>query len=377
MTKEQGVKIVRYILVFVALATLAGCAYLPRGAAVDSEVLRNSASPDADFAVYALTRESVPILRNWPAQASGAWPEGEGDGSDDTLIRPGDSLTIAVWDSSDNSLLSGAGQRFVALEEVSVAKTGTVFIPYLDEIEIAGTTPAEARATLQNELSIIQPGAQVQLVHIPGRQNSVTVASGVAAPGRYPLLASNHSVLEMLTDAGGVPPQMRNPRVKLIRDGSSYEISLSKLNKNPGLDRVLQGGDRIVVQQDPRYFQAFGAAQREELFYFTKDEINALEAVSLVGGLSDNRANPQGVLILREYEPGQVSNEFANGPEKTDVVFTLDLATADGLFSAKRFEIQSEDVVLVTEATVTAALNIIGLIRAGTGLTRDLRTLEN
>lgn len=369
--------IVRYILVFAALTAVAGCAHLPRGAAVDREVLRNSASPDADFAVYALTRQSVPILRNWPADARGAWPEADGDASDGTQIRPGDMLTIAVWDSSENSLLSAAGQRVVPLEEVSVSTSGTVFIPYLDEIEVAGMSPAEARTTLQNELSIILPAAQVQLVHIPGNRNSVTVASGVAAPGRYPILDSNHSVLEMLSDAGGVPPRTRNPHVKLFRDGTSYEISLSSLYKNPRLDRVLQGGDSIIVREDSRYFQAFGASQREELFYFTKDEINALEAVSLVGGLSDNRANPQGVLILREYAPGEVSDDFADGPEKTDVVFTLDLATADGLFSAKRFNIHSEDVVLVTEATVTAALSIIGLIRAGTGLTRDIQTLEN
>ena len=59
------------------------------------------------------------------------------------------------------------------------------------------------------------------------------------------------------------------------------------------------------------------------------------------------------------------------------MVFTIDLTTADGLFSARRFYIEPEDVVLVTESPVTKAQTIFGLIGGLFGLARSATTLSN
>jgi polysaccharide export outer membrane protein len=44
------------------------------------------------------------------------------------------------------------------------------------------------------------------------------------------------------------------------------------------------------------------------------------------------------------------------------MVFTIDLTTADGLFSARQFEVQSGDLVYVAESPLTAANSVVGII---------------
>jgi polysaccharide export outer membrane protein len=51
------------------------------------------------------------------------------------------------------------------------------------------------------------------------------------------------------------------------------------------------------------------------------------------------------------------------------VVFTFDLTSADGLFAARQFQIQSGDTVLATESPVTNARTILGLFGSVFGVT--------
>lgn len=55
-----------------------------------------------------------------------------------------------------------------------------------------------------------------------------------------------------------------------------------------------------------------------------------------------------------------------SGPDQPRTVFTLDLTSADGLFSAGQFLIQPDDLIYVSESPVTAAhsiLSILGIAR--------------
>ena len=57
-----------------------------------------------------------------------------------------------------------------------------------------------------------------------------------------------------------------------------------------------------------------------------------------------------------------------HGPSRTEAVFVIDLTSADGLFSARRFAVEPQDVVLVTESPVTKTQTIFGLIGRVLGL---------
>ena len=365
----------RILLLVLSLVALSACS-LPRGAALQSEVTAAADDAEAPFAVYPVTRDTVSKFANWPHWYGYTTWVGSTRGPSSPVITSGDRLDLIIWDNSENSLLLAPGSKVVDMQGIQVSPEGTVFIPYLDKIYVKGLTPDAARKLIQTRLAVIIPSAQVQLNYDPGASSTVSLVAGVSAPGDYPLPDRNFSILRLISLGGGVPPGMRNPQVKLVRGGKTYRTSLSRLYEDPKFDVILRGGDKIIVEEDDRYFQALGSTGREELVYFTKDSINALEAVSIIGGINDARADPKGVLILREYQSSHVRSD-GKGPSRTDVVFTVDLTTADGLFSARRFYIEPQDVVLVTESPVTKAQTIFTLIGSAFGVVNTAQSLSN
>lgn len=355
---------VRNLVMLLLISLLAAC-NLPRGAALTSQVLKEQDKENPSFQVVQVTRAALANLVSWPETRSTGgigWIK-TSRGPESQVIRSGDRVSIMVWDSQENSLLMAPGAKTANMPELPVGSDGSIFMPYVGNIRVSGQTAAQARATVQKALVDIAPQSQVQLTMQSGQGNAVDVVAGVPRPGVYPLPDRNSSILTVLSLAGGITPTMRNPLVRLIRDGKTYEVPAERLFSEPGLNTLLRGQDKIFVEEDKRYFTALGASGSERLINFDRDRISALEAMSIMGGLLDGRANPKGVLILREY-PASALRKDGKGPEMRQVVFTLDLTSADGLFAARNFSIQPKDTILVTESPVVAAATIIGLLNA-------------
>jgi polysaccharide export outer membrane protein len=374
MSGRSRARVTLRIALACATGVLVAACDLPRGAPIQGEVLAGADNPEAGFAVMPVTRATLSTISTWPLaspRTPDRWvPRSRGPIS--PVIATGDRLNLTIWDSEENSLLSNAAQKQVQMGEMVVGASGTIFVPYVEEVRVAGLTPEAARRAIQEELRAIVPSGQVQLALVSGRHNSVDVVSGVGTPGTYPLADRNTTVLSVLSAAGGVPPDMRNPQVRLIRGSDRYGIALNRLYDEPQLDTTLRGGDKIIVEPDNRHFLALGASGREQVVYFPKDELSVLDAVTLMGGLNDTRGNPRGVLILRRY-PGPAVRTDGTGPSNERMVFTVDLTSADGLFSAGEFQIQPGDLVLATESPVTAAQTILGLIGTTVRLGQQLQ----
>jgi len=349
------------------LFALSACS-LPRGAAITSEILDEERAQSGAYQVVRVTRANAAAIAGWPGNGTAAhyaWPSATA-GARSTAIRPGDVLSLAIWDSQDNSLLTEPGARSVEIPRMTVSPEGTVFMPYLDEIDVSGQTPAELRRALQERLGRIAPSAQVQLERLTGVQNSVDLVSGVASPGSYPMPDGPLRILSAIARGGGIAPDLRHPLVRLQRGGRSYSIRAKRLFDHAPLNIHLRGGDNVVVLEDERYFTAFGATGSEALIRFEQEEITAIEALSLIGGLSENRANPKGVLVLRDYGPMALRTDGA-GPARPQVVFTFDMTSADGLFAARKFRISPEDTVMATESPVTSVRTVLGLVGSAFG----------
>ncbi len=358
-------------IVFVVIClALGACANLPRGAALQSEIIKGADTPEADFAVYPVSKAFLPSIAQWPetGERSYGWLASS-HGSNAQVIRPGDTLNIIIWDSAEDSLLLSPGERSADLRAMRVSETGSIFVPYVGKVQVSDRTPDSARQLLQRQMETILPGAQVQLTMAEGRVNSVDVISGVRNPGNVPLTDQNFSVLAALSAAGGVSEQYLNPQVKLLRGQNTYRISASRLFEDPRLDTRLQGGDRIIVEDDKRYFLSLGAAGRESQFPFNREKVSALDALSIIGGITDARANPEGVLILRQY-PASALSAGQRGPRQQRVVFTIDLTTSDGLFSAGNFYINSGDLVMPTESPISSVNTVFTTIGSAFGIIR-------
>jgi polysaccharide export outer membrane protein len=368
----------RAVVILVSMvAGLSACSQLPRGAPVEREIIAAAEGEVTDFAVYPVNRAFLPIVAEWPLTGTRSlgWLPTSG-GARTQIIAAGDELALTIWDSNENSLLSSNGYRAVPIESLTVAPDGTVFVPYAGNIRVAGLTEQLAREHLQDEIDMVVPSAQVQLRLVEGRTNSVDLVGGVGAPGAYPLPDRNYTVLNLIAQGGGVQSGLVNPQVRLMRGGAVYGTSVARLFENPNLDTLLHGGDQVIVEEDRRYFLSLGAAGSQSQHRFPQDHVSALDAVSIIGGVDDRRGDPGGVLILREY-PDSALRADDNGPAQSRVVFTVDLTSADGLFSARNFRIHPGDLVLVTESPVTSAQTIVGLVGSVFGLARQGASLTD
>lgn len=338
-----------------------GACSLPRGGPVASEIVGDS-RPD-DIIVEEVTRSSVKTYDKWP---SAGWHGhyhwfARQPGPQNRVIRSGDLVTLTIWDSQDNSLLLGPEQRSAPLRPEEVALDGSLFVPYIGKIQVNGLSSQDAREVIQDRLTPIAPSAQVQIEVKSGRTNSVDLVTGVRSPGSYPLRDRNVSILSMIAQGGGVDASVENPLVRLMRGGKIYEIPVDSLYKDPAKNVILRGGDQILVEEEERFFLALGATETEQQVFFHKEHISTMEALTILGGLVDARANPQSVFVLRQYPESAVRAD-RSGPSAQHVIFVFDVTKADGVFGARNFRIQPNDIVIASESAVKPAQALIALV---------------
>jgi polysaccharide export outer membrane protein len=360
--------ILKAVIGSLLLLRLSACT-LPRGAPLQNEITKAAENEEAAFQVVPVLRENIEILADWPVTGWAGhyrWFEAN-RGPASAIIKAGDTISLTIWDSQESSLLTTPTQRNVILPDMTVSAGGTIFLPYVDEIVIRGLTPSDARRRLQKELEGIVPSAQVQLKHTPGHRNMVDAVRGFATPGSYPMPDRNFSILSLISEAGGISTSLRNPLVRVIRGQDTFEIQAKTLLEEANRNVTLRGGDKVIVDEDDRSFIALGATGREELVYFDQDYLTTLEALAQVGGLSDARANLKGVLILRDY-PEDALRDDDTGPSKRQVVFAFDLTSADGLFAARAFQVNPEDVVIASESPINSLQTIFGLVGSVVGI---------
>lgn len=367
----------RFSLFAMCAFFLAGCDWIPRGAGLQAEVLAVTRDETGqittpEFVVEAVTRDNLATFVSWPSPDDRHyyWIE-RVDQPNTRTITPDDTLRITIWSTEDNGLLTSAGQRFVTLPDMRVSPNGTVFLPYVDTIRVQGMSPERAREIIEERYMNVTPSVQVQLELIEGRQRSVSLVGGVSSPGSYPLPDNDFTILELIADGGGMSASFDNPQVRLQRGSRTYGISSERLLSSASNDTTLQGGDKVFVEEDDRTFLSLGAAGTEAVHPFPTDRVSALEALSIIGGISDSRADARGILILRRYPVAKVTAD-RSGPDHPRTVFTLDLTSADGLFSADQFAIEPGDLVYATESPVTAAGSILGLLGATLGISNSL-----
>ncbi len=365
-----------FLAAFGVLLLIAGCS-LPRGAAIQSEVLNEQQAENPSFQVVPVTRDVTPALAQWPATG---WHGhyhwfGRDHGPDSNVIQVGDVLNIVVWESENNSLLSAPASNMVEMPAQEVGASGKIFLPYVGDLRVRGLSADAARRRIQDSFEEISPSAQVQISVSEGRNNSIDLVDGVKSPGSYPLESRNTKILSAIAKGGGIQGGLRNPLLRLQRGNKTYETRVSDLLADARRNVRLRGGDQISVVEDERSFNVLGAAGNQTLLYFEKEQMTAMEALSAMGGLEASRANPKGVLILREYKASDLKPGWA-GPDMQQVVFTIDLTGADGLFAARGFQINPGDTLLATESPINAARTIIGLFGTVIGVSSSASNLQ-
>jgi len=139
-----------------------------------------------------------------------------------------------------------------ARQGYTVQDDGTINIPNVGRVMLGGATIEDAEATLFQELvrNQIDPNFSLEIAEFNSRR--VSVGGAVGAPGVVPVRLTPLYLEEVLAQAGGITAaDVDFASIRLYREGTLYQIPLSRLYADSGLLRTrLQHGDAIFVDTE-------------------------------------------------------------------------------------------------------------------------------
>jgi len=163
--------------------------------------------------------------------------------ANDAVIRTGDLVRVSVARQEQLSVTT------------RVRADGRIAIPLLSDVEIAGNTPNEAAARIQDALHgfVVDPEVVVGVEErVPVK---VAVLGQVNKPGMYELDV-NQGVLHALAYAGGLTETADEERIFVLRhDGARMlrvRFSVALLTRGEGVGHrfSFQPGDVVMVEGD-------------------------------------------------------------------------------------------------------------------------------
>ncbi len=369
----------RRSLRFAALASvvlLAACA-LPRSGPNKNEIFQGAVERGGNTHIIYVNDHVARAASFAPSYGFGSDFTSAGSvGADE--IRPGDVLGLTIWENVDDGLLASLGQSNTNLQELQVDSAGYIFVPYAGRVKAAGNSPDELRRLITSRLSAQTPDPQVTVTRIAGDGATVSVMGKVNGQGVFPIERPTRTLSAMLAKAGGVSIDPEVAVVTVKRGGNTGRVWLKDLYANPRFDVALRPGDVILVEEDQRSFTALGALGGQTKVPLGSEQINAIEAIAMVGGLSSNLADPTGVFVLRD-EPMSVARNVLGQDVYGDqrMAYVLDLTRPNGLFLARDFMIRDGDTVYVTEAPYVQWQKTLGAITGAAGTANALNNTVN
>ncbi len=363
------------VAIVAALTIVSSCALIPRAGPSKKEIFAGSVQREGDAYIIAVNDRVTRTTAVVPALGfSGSFKTAGQLGSD--TIRPGDVLSLTIWENVDKPLLGPEGQVAAVLEEVQVDGAGFIFVPYAGRIRAAGNTPESIRRIISTKLKEQTPDPQVEVRRVAGDGSTVSLVGSIGAQGVYAIERPTRTLSAMLARAGGVTIVPEIAQVTVLRGNTRGQIWLQDLYENPQLDIALRAGDRILVEEDTRAFTALGATGTQSRINFQTKDMSALEAIAQVGGILSQQGDPTGVFIFRN-EAEEISNQVLGRNDLTGaqrMAYVLDLTQPNGMFVARDFIIRDGDTLYVTEAPITTWNKIIA---AGVGTLTSANTVSN
>lgn len=357
----------------VVVASVAACGLLPRSGPNRNELFAGSVQREGDAFVVEVNARVTAATAVVPALG---FPQAliNAGVSNTEIIRPGDLLSLTIYENVTDGLLAGQGGTAAIIDSVQVDGAGFIFIPYAGRIRAAGNTPEGLREIITRNLDEQTPDPQVLVRREAGDGATVTVAGTVGGQGVYPIERPTRSLSGMLAAAGGIVGEPDIAQVTVVRGDHRGTIWFQDIYRTDNADIALRNGDRILVEQDGRSFTALGATGTQTIVPFESQIISAIEAIASVGGLNPSLADPTGVFVLRN-EPEELARAVLGRGDLVGaqrMIYVLDLTAPTGMFEARDFVIRDGDTVYVTAAPITQWNNAIGALTGTLGAATNI-----
>ena len=348
--KSMASRGARLVALLVVVSLVATCG-LPRSGPNRRELFAGSVQREGDAFVVSVNDRVLRATAVVEALGFSSDFINAGQLGSDT-IRPGDTLSLSIWENVTDPLLGAQGAPSTQLDDVQVDGAGFIFVPYAGRVRAAGNTPDQLRQILTRALDEQTPDPQIIVRRVAGNGATVSVAGVVGGQGVYPIERPTRTLSAMLAAAGGVTVEPEIARVTVVRGDHTGVIWFNDLYSNPELDIALRPNDRILVEEDTRSFTALGATNTQTRVPFDTQTISAIEAIAIVGGLNANLADPTGVFVLRN-EPEAIARQVLGRDDIVGtqrMIYVLDLTEPNGMFEARDFVIRDQDTLYVTVA---------------------------
>jgi polysaccharide biosynthesis/export protein len=360
------------------IAALAGCGLTPgsgpsRGAIVDGALGSPEQEASASYALVEIDDHALSRLaRRKPPSLRGFF--GDYRPSATQAIGVGDALQITLWEAASGGLFSSGdgnvspGARSAPIPEQTVGRDGSITVPYAGRIRAAGRTPSEVETAIVEQLQgkAVEPQALVNVSR--NVSNTATVTGEVANGARVPLSQRGDRILDVIAAAGGYRSPVHETFISLTRGKQTARAPLQALLTNPAENVFVRPGDTLTVESRPPTFTVAGATGVNAVIPFDARGASLDEAIGKAGGLNDNRADADGLFVLR-YEPAELVRDFPNAPRQllstpmVPVAYHLNMKDPGALFAAKRFAIRDRDILYVSNAPLAEIGKVVQLIQ--------------
>jgi len=190
-------------------------------------------------------------------------PANAGAGTSDYHIKSQDILQIRnlqnakyIVDDAPVSTTAGAGGGGVASQgqTYQVEDDGTVALPVIGHVPIAGLTRAEAQKQIEDlyrKNLLKDPIIELKITNL-----KVTILGEIKAQGNFPLVKDRTNLVEMIGEAGGLTDRADEKTIKIIRGDPKHpqvtQVDLSKVNTLADPKIILQNNDIIYIAQNKR-----------------------------------------------------------------------------------------------------------------------------
>lgn len=381
---------VRPLTVLSAATLLLGaCSSLPTSGPSNSEVLEQAVSKENPLGLHivALTPAVVSTLRSRPERFAGVFAGLRSSQAVDRL-GPGDVVTVSIYEAGDglfNSRRSSgadgttsSGSSAETLPRLAVDRNGTITVPYAGQIKVSGHTPTEVQHMVEGRLAEKTAQPQVVVSLVTNGSNIVYVSGDVKAPGRFPLTLARERLLDVVALSGGPTHSPQDTQVKVNRQGRTATTSLTRIQTIPEENIAVEPQDRIQVDYLPRSYLSYGATGRVAQIQFDAATVSLAEAVARVGGLDDNRANPEAVFLFRFERPANaqtlgivpagsvpaVSTAVIPGTvaQGVPVIYQVNMRSPQTFFAMQQFPMQDKDLIYIANAPTVQIYKFLQLI---------------
>lgn len=366
------------VLASVSVICLASCDYLPGVGPSAGDVVtaaKPSASGATRFALVDLDPNVVTRMETWTA-ASMQGTFGQQKAVTHQVIGVGDYVQVVIWEAAPGGLFSapatqlaaGAGSRSATIpEQVVGARDGSITVPYAGRVPVVGQTPQQVEQAIVAALQgkAIEPQALVTVTK--NVSNTVTVVGEVTGGARVPLTTKGDRILDVVATAGGTRAPSHETFVTLVRKDLIVRIPMQAILSNPAENVFVLPGDVINVAREPQTFTAAGATGQNSVIPFDAIGITLDQAIARAGGLSDFRADPAGVFVIR-YERAADYDQLGlqrpdSGPlPQVPVIYRLNMRDPNGFFLARRFHVRNKDILYVSNAPAMEIQKVISVL---------------